>query len=310
MHHTALTALNAILIHIEAAYAPNTIRAYRVDMQEFIRYCEAHGLTALPADPATVAQFLMTMSCRGIKTSTIRRKKTSIGAVHRYANLADPTQHPEVKLALRKLHRQLGRRFDQAYAVTLPILHQLLAATGDDLRGLRDRALLLLAYDSMRRRSELVSLRLDDMEWHSPNEASVLLRRSKTDQLSAGHWLHLSSYTTLAVKAWTSAAKIDSGFIIRGIKNNTEVTVGLGDGQVGRIYKSLARRAKLSPQVVEDISGHSMRVGGAQDLLTQGASLPQIMVKGGWLNPDTVMRYVERVRAHVHVNFVTKSPVE
>lgn len=42
-----------------------------------------------------------------------------------------------------------------------------------------------------------------------------------------------------------------------------------------------------------------MRVGGAQDLLVQGASLPQIMVKGGWAKTDTVMRYVERVRAPV-----------
>jgi len=54
--------------------------------------------------------------------------------------------------------------------------------------------------------------------------------------------------------------------------------------------------------MIEEISGHSMRVGGAQDLLSQGASLPQIMVKGGWVKPDTVMRYVERVRGHVHMN--------
>jgi len=91
MNHTALTELNAILAHIAAAYAPNTIRAYRADMQEFIRYCGEHGQAALPAEPATVAQFMMTMSGRGIKTSTIRRKNTAISAVHRYASLADPT---------------------------------------------------------------------------------------------------------------------------------------------------------------------------------------------------------------------------
>ena len=48
--------------------------------------------------------------------------------------------------------------------------------------------------------------------------------------------------------------------------------------------------------MVQSISGHSMRVGGAQDLLNIGASLPQIMVKGGWSKTDTVMRYVDRVR--------------
>ena len=43
-------------------------------------------------------------------------------------------------------------------------------------------------------------------------------------------------------------------------------------------------------------NGHSLRVGGAQDLLAIGASLPQIMVKGGWMKTDTVMRYVERAQ--------------
>jgi len=58
----------------------------------------------------------------------------------------------------------------------------------------------------------------------------------------------------------------------------------------------LAKKARLEPEVVNGISGHSMRVGAAQDLLIKGASLPQIMVKGGWVKTDTVMRYIEKVR--------------
>jgi hypothetical protein len=75
----------------------------------------------------------------------------------------------------------------------------------------------------------------------------------------------------------------------------------LCDSRIGRIYKTLAKRAQLSGKIVHSISGHSMRVGGAQDLLALGASLPQIMVKGGWVKPDTVMRYVERVRGNVYI---------
>jgi len=68
---------------------------------------------------------------------------------------------------------------------------------------------------------------------------------------------------------------------------------------VPRIYKLLAEKANIDSEVIKQISGHSMRVGAAQDQLTAGASLPQIMVKGGWSKPDTVMRYVERVRPSV-----------
>ena len=67
----------------------------------------------------------------------------------------------------------------------------MLAACGDDLHGLRDRALLLVAYDSMRIRSELISLRIEDIEWLPEDNASVLLRKSKTDQLGMGKWMHL-----------------------------------------------------------------------------------------------------------------------
>ena len=300
--NTPKSTLFELLAHLEGAYAPNTLRAYQADMLEFIAYCEKAGNCAMPASPSTVASFLMQTVSQGIKTATIRRKASSISAIHRLSSLEDPTKHPEVKITVRKISRQLGTRFDQAFPVTRAILDKLLSVCGKDLRGLRDRALLLLAYDSMRRRSELISLRVEDIERLSADGSSILLRRSKTDQHGSGKWIHISTETTKSVEDWLTAAQITSSFILRGVHPNGSVTTSLCDSRVSRIYKMLARRANLSEQVVQSISGHSMRVGGAQDLLTQGASLPQIMVKGGWIKPDTVMRYVERVRRHVHIN--------
>ena len=121
---------------------------------------------------------------------------------HRLSNLADPTKHPEVKLCVRKINRQLGNRFDQAFPVTRSVLDQLLKVCGDDIRGVRDRALLLLAYDSMRRRAELVSLRVEDLEVGNHGHYSILLRRSKTDQVGSGHWVHLSQETSSAINTW------------------------------------------------------------------------------------------------------------
>ena len=189
-----------------------------------------------------------------------------------------------------------GTRFDQAYPVTRAVLEKLLSVCTNDLHGLRNKALLLVAYDSMRRRSELVSLRIEDIEWLSDKGASVLLRKSKTDQNGSGKWIHLKAETANAIDSWISAANINSGHVFRGIRSVAEISNSLCESRIARIYKTLARRAGLSEQIIQGISGHSMRVGGAQDLLSFGASLPQIMVKGGWGKTDTVMRYVDRIR--------------
>ena len=297
-----LKQLSDLLTHIDGAYAPNTLRAYKADMLEFITYCDKTGHCALPAEPKTVAGFLTQTVSQGIKSSTIRRKVSSISAIHRLSSFEDPTKHSEVRIMQRKIYRQLGTRFNQAYPITRALLNRLLAACEDDLHGLRDRALLMVAYDSMRRRSELISLRVEDVEWIPNTGASILLRKSKTDQQGYGKWIHLASETTQALHEWIVAAEINEGFIFRGIRSSGAITDGLCDSRISRIYKSLARKSGLGESVVQTISGHSMRVGGAQDLLNGGASLPQIMVKGGWAKTDTVLRYVERTRSSLTLN--------
>jgi site-specific recombinase XerD len=302
MNHTCTQRLQELLLHLDGAYAPNTLRAYKADMLEFIAYCDTASKRALPADINTVSDFLMQTMGKGIKSSTIRRKVSSISAIHRLSCLSDPTKHSEVRITQRKIYRQLGTRFGQAYPITKALLTKLLNVCGDDLHGLRDRALLLVAYDSMRRRSELIALRIEDIEWLADEGAAILLRKSKTDQHGCGKWVHLAADTAVALQAWMSAAQINEGFIFRGIRPSGMVTQSLCESRISRIYKNLARKAGLSEPIVEAISGHSMRVGGAQDLLHHGASLPQIMVKGGWAKTDTVMRYVERVNKPAVLN--------
>jgi site-specific recombinase XerD len=291
--------LQELLAYLDGAYAPNTLRAYKADMLEFISYCDKAAKCPLPADPNTVSTFLMQTIGTGIKSSTISRKVSSISAIHQLSCLSDPTKHSEVRITQRKIYRQLRTRFDQAYPITKALLTRLLNVCGDDLHGLRDRALLLTAYESMRRRSELVALRVEDIEWNLDHSLSILLRRSKTDQSGQGMWIQLSANAGQAVKAWLHAAVLDSGYVFRGIRPNGQATHSLCDCRVPRIYKFLAGKAKVAPEVIQQISGHSMRVGAAQDQLIAGASLPQIMAKGDWSKPETVIRYVEQIRPSV-----------
>ncbi len=285
-----------LIVHIDGAYAPNTIRAYKADMIEFIKFCDKNSLTAFPAAPYDIAKFLLSAVPQGIKSATNRRKVASISSVQRMSNLTDPTKHPEVILCIRKINRQLGNRFDQAFPVTRKVLDQLLEVCGGDIRGVRNRALLMLAFDSIRRRAELVSLRVEDLEIGYQGRSSILLRKSKTDQVGSGHWIHLTKETTEVIANWLRLAEIKDGYLLRGIHLGNKICPELGASQVSRIFKGLAQKTKLGPSVVEGISGHSMRVGAAQDLLLKGASLPQIMVKGGWVKTETVIRYIDKLR--------------
>lgn len=86
INDTSFQKLADLLICVDGAYATNTLRAYKADMLEFIAYCDKTGNCALPAEPKTVAGFLMQTVPQGIKSSTIRRKVSSISAIHRLSS--------------------------------------------------------------------------------------------------------------------------------------------------------------------------------------------------------------------------------
>ena len=283
--------LNDLLEHVRDGYANNTLRAYRSDMEEFIDYCAISGVSPLPADPFVVAQFLIGTTDSGIKASTIRRKVSSISAVHRLSYVQDPTKHPEVKIAVRKVNRKLGTRFKQAYPINRDLLEQMLTVCNSDLHGFRDRMLLLLAYESLRRRSELVSLRIEDIVFSADGTSTILLRDSKTDQTGEGLVISLGNRTTTAIRDWLKISDLKDGRLLRGIRSG-HITTSYDSGQIGRTFKRIARACGVEPSIAEKISGHSTRVGSAQDLLLKGESLAQIMARVGWTKVDTVMRYV------------------
>ena len=195
------------------------------------------------------------------------------------------------------MHRTLGRASKQALGITAPIIERMLKATNDDLRVFRDKALVLLAYDSLFRRSELVSIRLNDIERDDTDaHFHIRLRKSKTDQEAHGKIIKLTVRTQEAIKIWINTSKINEGFLFRGIKSNGDISQGINLGQINRIYKRLAKEANLSVGQIKNISGHSIKVGAAQDLMISGASLPMLMSRGRWSKPDTALRYVELAR--------------
>ena len=277
----------------EGALSPNTMRAVKADTALFTSWCSERGLGTLPALPDVVAAFIDAMAADR-KPATVRRYCASIAHLHRAAALPDPTKSNVVKLALKRLGRQHCTRQDQAAPLTETVVEKILASTGEALIDLRDVALLLTARDMLARRSEIVALLVEDVSFAEDGSGTVLVRRSKTDAQGQGATLWLSPITVIALRRWLSEAGIVEGPLFRSVDRGSNVGGVLDAGDVARRFKVMARRAGLNPKA---ISGHSARVGMAQDLVASGTGLPEVMQAGRWKSPTMPARYAEKLLA-------------
>jgi site-specific recombinase XerD len=177
------TKWQTALARMEGAYSANTIRSYRADFTIFEAWCQDEHRAALPATPETVAVFVRAQS-KTATPATVSRRRAAITKIHRLLKLDSPVSTEEVNLATRAVFRQKGRRQVQALGLTGKLKQKLISACPADLRGLRDRALIAIGYDTLCRRAELVQLQINDLTIKSDGSGTILVRKSKADHAS------------------------------------------------------------------------------------------------------------------------------
>ncbi len=209
--------------------------------------------------------------------------------------LESPTSAEDVNLAIRTVFRQKGRRQNQAQGLTGAIKRQIIAACPGDLRGYRDRALIATGYDTLCRRAELVQLHIEDLIFKPDGSGTALVRKSKTDQIARGRLAYLSAEAIAHLERWLAAASLNTGPIFHHVRGMHIWPDALDASAVAEIIKSRGRDAGLDATLVAKLSGHSMRVGAAQDMAAAGIDLGAIMHAGGWKSPEMVMRYIEHM---------------
>ncbi|RYB04336.1 tyrosine-type recombinase/integrase [Lichenibacterium ramalinae] len=282
------------------AFAPNTERALRADSRVFSAWCAGQGRETLPAMPETVADFVDAMA-ELRAPATVRRYCASIAAMHRAAGLAPPTSAQPVRLALRRMARSKGGRQRQAEPLNRPALDRMLAAAGQGADpkaiDLRDAALVAVAYDTLLRRSELVSLYIEDLAPTPDEGGTILVRKSKTDQGGEGMIKFLAPDTLRSLRAYLAAIGAPQrGALFRPVSRWSRAgDTALEAQEVPRIFRRLATAAEL--KTGRPHSGHSTRVGAAQDMLAAGLELGEVMQAGSWKSVAMVARYGERLLA-------------
>ena len=196
-----------------AAFSANTIRAWRADWAIFVESCRTYRLESLPAAPKTVRAFVFECLGKGKKPATVRRYVSTIGRAHRASGLVDPTASEEVRLALKEMGRNTTARQRQARGLVWAEIEVFLSIEPRNLRDIRDRALVAVAYDTMCRREELVSLRIEDIAEAGDGSGSVLIRRSKTDTTGEGATAYLSPLTMRLVAEWLKESGLKAGAV-------------------------------------------------------------------------------------------------
>ncbi|MYD94472.1 MAG: tyrosine-type recombinase/integrase [Chloroflexi bacterium] len=278
------------------AISANTERALRSDLGIYAAWCGAYGLAAVPASPTTVAAFIDAMAAVRAP-ATVRRYVASVAAAHRAVGRGRIFRSATVRHALQRMHRAKGRRQEQAQGLTWPLRQRLVEACGTALIDLRDRALVAVAYDGMLRRSELSALQVDDLVEEMGGDATLLVRRSKTDQEGVGDIVYLAPDTVGMAREWLAQAEIAGGRLFRSLQLGRPPGAQLDASQIPRILKRMARRAGLPDNVADGLSGHSARVGAAQDMIASGIELPAILQAGRWRTTAMVNRYGDRLLA-------------
>ncbi|MDA8665871.1 site-specific integrase [Litoricolaceae bacterium] len=279
----------SVFEELDWAYAQNTLRAYRNDLNRFIDWLMTHDQDPTEASHLDLIHYLEN-GCHTLCSASIQRTVAAIGTIYHYAELNDPTKHPKVKLTLRKLNRTKGNLQKQARPLTQGLLSKLLEHCDlNTVRGLRDAVLLNLGYETMRRRSELVNFRFDDLRISASGENGILLRHSKTDQNGHGRVIPISHKLTDQLDKWQLRVQ-DSGYILRNINRAEAIGEKLSGESINRILKRLEKEAGSQDS---KLSGHSFRVGRTIELVGSGCSTAQIALLGGWKSEKIVMRYSE-----------------
>ena len=280
---------------VASSKAPATVRAYRADLRHFGVWCVEHARSALPATPATVADYLADLASAGYAASTITRRLSAISKAHQWAGYDSPARDPLVRLTASGIRRRLGSATRQARPILIAELRRMLATLPHDLRGHRDRAMLLIGFGGAMRRSELVALDVGDLTLEDPG-LRIMIRRSKNDQEARGREVGVargSSTATdpvAAVESWLEAAHLESGPLFRPVDRSGRVVAArLSDRAVSRIVQRAASRAGLDP---ERRSGHSLRAGFATEAAAAGAPELAIMRTTGHRSETMVRRYI------------------
>ena len=273
------------LKNLKNSKAHNTLRAYNADFRDFSAFCAKNGLNSLPSEPKIVSIYLTYLSSFS-KYSTLKRRLASIKVVHKLKGHYIDTKHPIIIENLMGIKRKMGVKQIAKKPLLindLKIIINVIDQEKNDLKRLQNKALLLVGFAGGFRRSELVSIEYDDLDFVTEG-VKIVIKRSKTDQTGQGmikaipYFENKTYCPVTSLRNWINFLNIDKGKIFN-----------ISDKTVALIIKKYALLAGLDQK---KYAGHSLRSGFATSTAETGADERSIMAMTGHKTTQMVRRYI------------------
>jgi len=286
------------LNNLKSSKANNTLRAYKSDFKDFGAFCAKHGLDSLPTEPKIVSIYLTHLS-KTSKISTLRRRLVSISMVHKLKGHYLDTKHPIIIENLMGIKRVKGSIQKGKKPILINHLKSIINAINqkkiNEIKKLRDKAIILVGFGGGFRRTELISIDHEDIEF-VPEGVKITIKRSKTDQFGEGMIKGLPYFTNeeycpvTNLKRWLELSNIKSGPIFKRFSKGSVLTnYRLTDQSVVMLIKDYLNLAGIENK---NFSGHSLRSGFATVAAESGADERSIMAMTGHKTTQMVRRYI------------------
>jgi site-specific recombinase XerD len=274
------------LKNLKSSKASNTLRAYKADYKDFARFCIKHGFKSMPTEPKILSLYLTHLS-QTSKFSTLKRRLASISVIHRISGHYIDTKHPMITENLMGIKRVKGSYQKAKKPLLINDLKSIVNVIDKDKnekRKAKNRALILIGFAGAFRRSELVAILYEDIDFVSEG-VKIFVKRSKTDQSGEGMTKGIPYFSNqkycpvISLKNWLEKSEVKSGRIF-----------DMSDKSVALTVKKYTAIAGLDSN---KYSGHSLRSGFATSTAELGAEERSIMAMTGHKTTQMVRRYIQ-----------------
>jgi site-specific recombinase XerD len=275
------------LDNIRSSKSANTIRAYKSDFNNFVDFCKKNNFKALPADPKIVSFYITHLSLNS-KVSTLKRRLASISVIHKIKGHYIDIKHPLIIENLMGIQRKKGVFQKSKNPILINELKEIInvidKAEKKEDKNARDKALILIGFSGGFRRSELVNIDFEDLEF-TKEGVKIFIKRSKTDQSGEGmikaipYFKEKDFCPVIFLKNWIEISNINKGFIF-----------DISDKMVAILIKKYLSAAGFDSK---KYSGHSLRSGFATVAADYGADEKSIMTMTGHKTTQMVRRYIK-----------------